>query len=121
MKLELINSDASKESGQYIYDKVSAMLEEAKAQQEKHNSLYNEKKEQCEKKTTTKADYVLVNGAEMTPEACLAEKEEYTRKKEEINKKIEEMNKTLEDLNKVLNDESGDSLSTLKDKFITSS
>ena len=118
MKLELINSDASKESVQYIYDKVSAMLEEAKAQQEKHNSLYNEKKEQCEKKTTTKADYVLVNGAEMTPEACLAEKEEYTRKKEEINKKIEEMNKTLEDLNKVLNDESGDSLSTLKDKFI---
>ena len=118
MKLELINSDASKESIQYIYDKVSAMLEEAKAQQEKHNSLYNEKKEQCEKKTTTKADYVLVNGAEMTPEACLAEKEEYTRKKEEINKKIEEMNKTLEDLNKVLNDESGDSLSTLKDKFI---
>ena len=118
MKLALINSDASKESVQYIYDKVSAMLEEAKAQQEKHNSLYNEKKEQCEKKTTTKADYVLVNGAEMTPEACLAEKEEYTRKKEEINKKIEEMNKTLEDLNKVLNDESGDSLSTLKDKFI---
>lgn len=118
MKLELINSDASKESVQYIYDKVSAMLEEAKAQQEKHNSLYNEKKEQCEKKTTTKADYVLVNGAEMTPEACLAEKEEYTRKKEEINKKIEKMNKTLEDLNKVLNDESGDSLSTLKDKFI---
>ena len=40
------------------------------------------------------------------------------RLKEEINKKIEEMNKTLEDLNKVLNDESGDSLSTLKDKFI---
>lgn len=118
MKLELINSDASKESVQYIYDKVSAMLEEAKAQQEKHNSLYNEKKEQCEQKTTTKADYVLVNGAEMTPEACLAEKEEYTRKKEEINKKIEKMNKTLEDLNKVLNDESGDSLSTLKDKFI---
>ena len=44
MKLELINSDASKESVQYIYDKVSAMLEEAKAQQEKHNPLYNEKK-----------------------------------------------------------------------------
>ena len=118
MKLELINSDASKESVQYIYDKVSAMLEEAKAQQEKHNSLYNEKKEQCEKKTTTKADYVLVNGAEMKIETCLAEKEEYTMQKEEINKKIEEMTQTLEELNKVLNDESGDTLSTLKDKLI---
>ena len=118
MKLELINSDASKDSVQYIYDKVSAMLEEAKAQQEKHNSLYNEKKEQCEKKTTTKADYVLVNGAEMKIETCLAEKEEYTMQKEEINKKIEEMTQTLEELNKVLNDESGDTLSTLKDKLI---
>ena len=84
VKVELINSDLGKTSLQMIYNKVEALLNELKGQQEKHSGLQAQIEKACEKQ-----------GLVENVEECKASKQELNDEIDMIKRELARVNEVL--------------------------